>query len=513
MDVVEGFNTAVRLPGGDVLVIGAEGPSEIYRVASGTFEPGPSFAGIAPVRRVFTLSDGIVMVLGQGRVLYNFSTGTGASSTSPHYLKPSVALLRNEQLLATGGWENYECKEWCSEYTIDRAFLSTYVPDNLITGYLTLPVGWINTITVTARFSGTATTAPLLEAEITGGPNPIPATNGELVTTALTLYQQGTNRQVRLRLRDAWGRSETVVTGTVAIDRAAPSSSMTALPAQSQPSFTLRWQSSDNLSGVAAYDVQARAGSSGAWADLLTNTQATTTTFSGTSGTTYYFRVRARDHAGNVEAFRQSYNTSTLADSTAPGGAVTINDEAIATTSRAVSLKLSASDTVGTVASMRLRNQGGSWRAWTAYSSAVSLTLPVGDGLKTIEAQFRDHAGNLSAITSDTIRLDQAAGTERTITINNGAVSTQSTLVTLTIGAPAGTTQMQLSNDGGFGGAVWQPFDTRPRWHIAASDGDVSVYVRTRDAAGNISVSYSDNIRYEPQATQHWLYLPLVLRR
>jgi hypothetical protein len=72
---------------------------------------------------------------------------------------------------------------------------------------------------------------------------------------------------------------------------------------------------------------------------------------------------------------------------------------------------------------------------------------------------------------------------------------------------------MQLSNDGGFGGAVWQPFDTRPQWHITASDGDVSVYVRTRDAAGNISVSYSDNIRYEPQATQHWLYLPLVLRR
>lgn len=111
---------------------------------------------------------------------------------------------------------------------------------------------------------------------------------------------------------------------------------------------------------------------------------------------------------------------------------------------------------------------------------------------------------NLSEPISDTIRLDSAAGTERTLSVNADAVWTNSTAVTLTIGALAGTTQMQLSNGGGFTGAVWQAFDTRPAWQLSEYDDKTAatrlVYVKTRDAAGTVSVFYLDDIILDPVA-------------
>jgi len=63
------------------------------------------------------------------------------------------------------------------------------------------------------------------------------------------------------------------------------------------------WDSHDNLSGIASYDVQYRDGTSGTWTDLLTNTDDTYTRFVGFDGHTYYFRTRARDSAGNQSAY------------------------------------------------------------------------------------------------------------------------------------------------------------------------------------------------------------------
>ena len=74
-------------------------------------------------------------------------------------------------------------------------------------------------------------------------------------------------------------------------------------------SFTVSWSGSDSLSGIASYDVQYREGGIGAWTDWLVGTSATSATFGPSSPVlvqrdeTYYFRVRARDHAGNLEAY------------------------------------------------------------------------------------------------------------------------------------------------------------------------------------------------------------------
>jgi len=67
--------------------------------------------------------------------------------------------------------------------------------------------------------------------------------------------------------------------------------------------FHVWWYGSDNLSDIASYDIQYRDGSSGTWTDLLTDTTDMQYHFVGQDAHTYYFRARARDHAGNQSTY------------------------------------------------------------------------------------------------------------------------------------------------------------------------------------------------------------------
>ncbi|MBN2147761.1 MAG: hypothetical protein JW726_10250 [Anaerolineales bacterium] len=83
------------------------------------------------------------------------------------------------------------------------------------------------------------------------------------------------------------------------------------------------------------------------------------------------------------------------------------------------------------------------------------------------------------------------------ITVNDGALFTNQSAVTLTLTAPPGTTQMLLSNDGGFGGATWEAFaDTKP-WAITSYGEYViprTVYAKFMSSGGQISGQYQDDI-------------------
>jgi hypothetical protein len=59
----------------------------------------------------------------------------------------------------------------------------------------------------------------------------------------------------------------------------------------------------DGSAGVRSYDVQVREGAGGVWTDWLLDTTETSAGFTGEIGHTYYFRCRARDHAGNLEPY------------------------------------------------------------------------------------------------------------------------------------------------------------------------------------------------------------------
>jgi len=87
------------------------------------------------------------------------------------------------------------------------------------------------------------------------------------------------------------------------IDRTPPTASAGVALMYGDAPFTdfyVYWDSWDNLAGVATFDIQYRDGPGGTWTDLVIGTSGTYYRFVGADGHTYYFRARARDHAGNL---------------------------------------------------------------------------------------------------------------------------------------------------------------------------------------------------------------------
>ncbi len=82
------------------------------------------------------------------------------------------------------------------------------------------------------------------------------------------------------------------------------------------------------------------------------------------------------------------------------------------------------------------------------------------------------------------------------ISINDGALFTNQITVTLTMIAAPGTTEMQVSNDGGFGGTTWEPYTNTKLWTVTAYGGYViprTVYTKFK-TSGQVSGLYQDDI-------------------
>ncbi|MFN8491728.1 MAG: Calx-beta domain-containing protein [Caldilineaceae bacterium] len=187
-------------------------------------------------------------------------------------------------------------------------------------------------------------------------------------------------------------------------------------------------------------------------------------------------------------------------DGTGPvAGTLKINGVALQTTSTQVRLSMTASDSTDPVnnLSMSFSNDAQSWSGWRAFSSISDWTTTDGDGVKTVYVRFQDPATNQSAVVSATIDLDTTAPPDYGLSLNDGALYTNKISVTLTIGARPGTSLMQISNDGGFAGAVWQPYETHLPWGITQYGNYTIprvVYVRYKNSSDDGSSNFSDDI-------------------
>ncbi len=504
MNAWRGYFATMLLPDGRVLAAGgtAETTAETYDSATGTWTLTSGMIDLHYHSTLNLLLTGEVLAIGGdepndiGTEMYHPDTRTWTRTgdlNRPRTAHTAVALLGGSILVAGGDPSH-----------IGSAEVGTYLPANVFTATLRLPAGWtgrIAEIGLSAITEQAAVHAASLRNDNGDWGDWIPAVGGSFQAISWDLGLDGPVKLVSVRLQDSNGQIAEVVTGTVAVDTTPPTSSLAALPRISRSPISLSWSAHDNVSGVATYDLQVRAGTAGEWLDILTNTIATSTVYSGANGTTYYFRVRAKDNAGNVGSWHTPYDTFTLVDTESPVGTLSINSAALATTTRDVVLSLAGSDQLSQVVAMRLRSGDNSWADWTQYVPNVSYTVGPGDGEKVVYGQYRDEAGNISTVVADTIRLDENASTDRLVSINRGALWVNNTVVTLIIGAPAGTTEMQVSNDGGFSDALWQPFDTRPSWTISGYGSYAiprMVYVRTRGTDGIASAPYSDDIIYDP---------------
>lgn len=215
------------------------------------------------------------------------------------------------------------------------------------------------------------------------------------------------------------------------------------------------------------------------------------------------YDVRAIDNAGNLGPFSANSTTEVFTiDNTLPTGSVTINGGNIYTSSEIVTLSVPTNPDPTNVVQMRFRaGPTATWGSWVTYNNPTSFTFPtLQQGLRTIEAQYMDGAGNISTGTiSDTITLDKTPPTG-SINVNSGALYTTKEAVTLTLSAsdtnPVVT--MLLSNDGG----SWTiyPYVTSKLWNLVPGDGLKTVSVKYLDGAGNESAVYTHSITLDATA-------------
>lgn len=125
-----------------------------------------------------------------------------------------------------------------------------------------------------------------------------------------------------------------------------------------------------------------------------------------------------------------SYFNLTL-DTLAPAGlAVQLNGDDIYTTTPSVELTLTLTDSPTTGYQMKIWGVEGvtdeGSASWETYAASKSVTLPSGDGLKTVYVKVRDTVGNESSAASDSITLNTAVPT---VTVTGPDKSTISKVV------------------------------------------------------------------------------------
>jgi hypothetical protein len=128
-------------------------------------------------------------------------------------------------------------------------------------------------------------------------------------------------RQVEVAAVDAAGNVRRATPVTVRIDNGAPSPTILA-PVQTprtDPSMQVTWGGSDGTgSGIANYDVEVSV-NGGDYEPWFTGTGATGAVYTGSPGSRYRFRARARDASGLVSGFVASHEVEIVASPPSSG--------------------------------------------------------------------------------------------------------------------------------------------------------------------------------------------------
>jgi hypothetical protein len=92
------------------------------------------------------------------------------------------------------------------------------------------------------------------------------------------------------------------------------------------------------------------------------------------------------------------------------------------------------------------------------------------------------------------------------VSIADGRPIVTSATVRLKLGVDdADVVEMMISNEPTLAGASWEPFDESKVWTLGASSGYAIVYARFRDASGNVSTTYYDDVTIKPLSSLGWI--------
>ena len=217
--------------------------------------------------------------------------------------------------------------------------------------------------------------------------------------------------------------------------------------------------------------------------------------------------IEFRDKAGNSKV----YTGTILLDTTAPTGAIVINNGDAITTSRLVNLTLNAQDKNGIAYVMLSNDPDFLVGLWVKYNKTMAWTLPEVLGPQTVYAKFKDTAGLVSQVVSDSIILDiHEEGFQGSILLNSGDqyANNQSLTATLDLVGGDASSQVMLSESPDFTGGTWVPYAQTLTVKTDKTDGTVTVYAKFKDKYGIISTSSSDSVVLDTAAPMVTIQTP-----
>ena len=291
---------------------------------------------------------------------------------------------------------------------------------------------------------------------------------------------------IYMRLRDAAGRVSETYNDTIVIDTTPPEGTLlidggAKYTNSTYVTLSVNWS---DLTGVIGMMVSNDPDFPGAmWQDPM---DALAWSIGEADGVHTVY-VRLRDMVG----WETVLTDDIILDRTPPAASLSINQDAIFTTSRAVTLNITLYDTHPI--SYKLADLDGDWPdSWRSTGSPedVPWTLPAGpDGQRTVRMLVRDAAGN-EFVTSDDIVLDTTPP-EGELMLNDGEPFTNLLLVTATLtasDATSGMDRMRVSGSDNFTGASWQTVKGTFTWSLSPGDGTKGLFVELRDVAGLTTV-------------------------
>ncbi len=173
---------------------------------------------------------------------------------------------------------------------------------------------------------------------------------------------------------------------------------------QNTETFEVVWSGEDKESGVHSFDLEYKEGEKGKWKLWLKETKAKNSIFKGEDGITYYFRVRARDNAGNWSEYFEQDSIKTTVDISPPEQITQL----VAKPVKDGKVQIEWSKSVDSISGL------GYYRI---YRSSVSgqLGMQINDDGAVIETKFLDESKDLEdgIIYYYTVRAVDKVGNER----------------------------------------------------------------------------------------------------
>lgn len=297
------------------------------------------------------------------------------------------------------------------------------------------------------------------------------------------------SRTLYVKLRDAAGNTSTIFTSNaLTIDRAAPTVPYVTI--NGGAAYCTSTSATVTLNAVDA--TQMRISTDGdfstvAWENYVASTTVTLPSGVGTKTVFVVFR----DDAGNETSVVSDTIDFDDAEPTSPS--VFIQDGDAYAASVSVMLTLSAVD----ADFMQISTDGTfDSEPWTAFASTATIVLPGGDcatvDCKIVSVRFRDVAGNISDIATDSITLDTTLPSAPLITTESTTVDAASVVITIA-SAVTETFFDRYEVMGGhtnFPSGFQSASTTKAQTSFTVNlDQDFrnTIRIRARDLAGNVS--------------------------